>query len=419
MLYKGVFMVKIIKLSALGLVPLLGFNISYSTDNTNKHTASRTNQAQNQNGNLYTSLERKLSDIKKKRARKKNNTLSKKDKKSNKLLNSTKINTSKINNNFTEFLQKAHEFLESTPTSRLEKNNYLREKFKKERNLQDMDINTEKIVREALKDCQVDQPVIILQEKDNSENGSSVIRPFVNNQKLGDVLLLSLESNLGSLLLPVLYHEIGHIVNKDLDDKQRADNTRLIDSIAKFNCWSVISGLYIIPFALHTFLSAKLLYNNRITEALANSGLYGLYNYILAKNGLTTKAVNYLNQQTLGKILEHNRDTELKADAFACEKLINLKKYYELAYFSLWFMFRSVGKKDRLKGKLEKDNIAHISVFTHPEDSLRAQCIIDKLKAAGQNITHLFEEIVAKSSDLNLTIDEIMEAANEAQLNLV
>jgi hypothetical protein len=118
----------------------------------------------------------------------------------------------------------------------------LKEKFKKKFDAHEADPKINEIVQSALKKCNVNQPIIVIQN-DTSDFTCVTLDPYVHPQVF---MLIGTKGRTQDQIIGDIYHEVGHIVNGDVSQTKKINLFRTanfgIPSV------SVLTGLLVGSF---------------------------------------------------------------------------------------------------------------------------------------------------------------------------
>lgn len=118
----------------------------------------------------------------------------------------------------------------------------LKEKFKKEFDAHDADPKIDGLVQSALKKCNVDQPIIVIQN-DKNDFTCVTLDPYIHPQIF---MLIGTKNKTQDQIIGDIYHEVGHIANGDVSQTKKLNLLRTanfgIPSV------SVLTGLLVGSF---------------------------------------------------------------------------------------------------------------------------------------------------------------------------
>lgn len=180
-----------------------------------------------------------------------------------------------------------------------------------------------KITKEILEKCNITNTIILF-KIDSSSKKSSFVKTIYKDNKDRNIYLMVIADDIISLRT-ILFHECSHIINNDA--QVRANFRKYLEKLSTIINYSLLS---------FTAISGFNKFNNKNNLNIKNLGIYLIKALTsnLACFGLT-KTLNLLAIRAL------ERSQETKADQFACNQLIEQKKYKSLAYSYFGFKFAS------------------------------------------------------------------------------
>jgi hypothetical protein len=210
---------------------------------------------------------------------------------------------------------------------------------------------TKQIMQEAIKACQLSYPIIILE----AEKVKNTVQVSLECESNYFVYCILCRSNLyDPYLIHAIYHEIGHIVNKDIHPSTFIKRKLAVGGV-------IISGGMAIGYASNLLL--------RKISGYDQSQYFGLACAVLG---------SYMLLQCYNKFFKstYSKKQELHADTFTAKKLIALKKYQELLFMMIYYYVKNGN-----------------GGLTHPSDKQRADLILKELKKEKLNVSELLEKL--------------------------